>query len=72
MKLFSESSEKRRLFEKRRHPKTFILFEQCVVLKQFLRKSVFYRMWICEHRRGANHAGIATCRGCDIGSAPAL
>ncbi|AZV37702.1 hypothetical protein CFR75_02655 [Komagataeibacter xylinus] len=35
-KLFSKSFEERRLFEKRRHPKTFIIFYQCVVFKQCL------------------------------------
>ncbi|WP_167402060.1 hypothetical protein [Komagataeibacter swingsii] len=32
VKLFSKSFKERRLFEKRRHPKTFIYY-QCVALK---------------------------------------
>ncbi|PYD57797.1 hypothetical protein CFR75_04815 [Komagataeibacter xylinus] len=33
VKLFSKSFEERRLFEKRRHPKIFIIFYQWVVFK---------------------------------------
>ncbi|WP_110556042.1 hypothetical protein [Komagataeibacter swingsii] len=36
MKLFAEASKERRLFEKRQHPKTFIVFYQWVVFKQSL------------------------------------
>ncbi|EGG78874.1 hypothetical protein SXCC_00396 [Gluconacetobacter sp. SXCC-1] len=35
MKLFAKASEERRLFEKRRHPKAFIVFYQQVVLKRY-------------------------------------
>ncbi|MBE7728625.1 hypothetical protein F1542_02385 [Komagataeibacter sp. FXV3] len=37
IKLFSGGSGKRYLFEKRQHPKTFIVFYQCAVFKQSLR-----------------------------------
>ncbi|MEG3348776.1 hypothetical protein FYB92_06435 [Novacetimonas sp. GS1] len=37
MKLFLKSFRRRRLFEKRRHPKTVLIFYQCVVFKQSLR-----------------------------------
>ncbi|WP_167402084.1 hypothetical protein [Komagataeibacter swingsii] len=39
MKLFAKASKERRLFEKRQHPKTFIIFYQWVVFKQSLTDS---------------------------------
>ncbi|WP_167402100.1 hypothetical protein [Komagataeibacter swingsii] len=38
MKLFAKASKERRLFEKRQHPKTFIVFYKGVVFKQSLIK----------------------------------
>ncbi|XRB27274.1 hypothetical protein F1645_10260 [Novacetimonas hansenii] len=38
MKLFPKSFERRRLFEKRRHPENFPVFYQCVVFKQSLKQ----------------------------------
>ncbi|AHI25337.1 TonB-dependent receptor [Komagataeibacter xylinus E25] len=40
MKLFAKASKERRLFEKRQHPKTFIVFYQWLVFKQSLRNGL--------------------------------
>ncbi len=41
MKLFPKSFERRCLFEKRQHPKTFLVFYQRLIFKQSLKRERF-------------------------------